>query len=126
MRGERGAAAVEFALVLPVIILLVFGGFEFGRVYNVQISLSNAAREGARYMAIHHHDVGAVAATKSKTRDAAPSIAPVLTDAEITVSTTCTAGTNITVTITRDVQLMTGYFGASLTLTGKGVMSCGG
>ena len=53
-QGERGAAAVEFALILPVLLLLVLGLIEFGRVYNVQISLTNAAREGARTMAIQN------------------------------------------------------------------------
>ena len=43
-RSERGAVAVEFALLAPVLILLLFGITEFGRAYNVQISLSNAAR----------------------------------------------------------------------------------
>lgn len=47
-REERGATLVEFALVLPVILLLVFGMIEFGRVLNAQIVIRNAAREGAR------------------------------------------------------------------------------
>jgi len=47
-RSDRGAAAVEFALVAPILILLVVGIAEFGRAYNVQNSLSAAAREGVR------------------------------------------------------------------------------
>ena len=47
-KGERGAAAVEFAIVLPVLILLVFGAVEFGLLlYNQQV-ITNASREGAR------------------------------------------------------------------------------
>ncbi len=123
-RGERGAAAVEFALVLPVLLLLVLGMIEFSRVYNVQISLSNAAREGARSMAIHNNPTQARAAASL----AAPSVtSPVLTTGNITVSPTdCTAGSTATVTINYDVQLLTGYFGLTLPLTGKGVMLCGG
>lgn len=46
--GQKGAVAVEFALVLPVLILLLFGTIEFGLLlYNNQI-LTNASREGAR------------------------------------------------------------------------------
>ena len=50
MRKEkrRGAAVVEFALVVPVFILLVFGMIEFGRAIMVQQVLVNASREGAR------------------------------------------------------------------------------
>jgi Flp pilus assembly protein TadG len=45
---ERGASAVEFALVAPILILLVFGIFQFSIVYNRQQGLHAAAREGAR------------------------------------------------------------------------------
>ena len=46
--GQRGAAAVEFAIVLPVLVLLLFGSIEFGLLlYNQQV-MTNASREGAR------------------------------------------------------------------------------
>jgi Flp pilus assembly protein TadG len=47
-KRRRGAAVVEFALVAPVFILLVFGILEYGRVVMVQQVLANAAREGVR------------------------------------------------------------------------------
>ena len=47
-KNRRGAAVVEFALVVPVFILLVFGMIEFGRAVMVQQVLVNASREGAR------------------------------------------------------------------------------
>jgi Flp pilus assembly protein TadG len=48
-RIRRGAAAVEFAIVAPVFVLMVFGMIEFGRAIMVQQVITNAAREGARY-----------------------------------------------------------------------------
>jgi hypothetical protein len=45
---RRGAAVVEFAIVAPVFILLVFGMIEYGRMVMVQQLLTNASREGAR------------------------------------------------------------------------------
>ena len=48
---RRGAAAVEFALVLPVLVILMVGLWEAGRIIQVQQILSNAAREGARVAA---------------------------------------------------------------------------
>jgi Flp pilus assembly protein TadG len=49
LRNKRqGAAAVEFAVVLPVFILLVFGMIEYGRMVMVQQVITNASREGAR------------------------------------------------------------------------------
>ena len=49
---ESGAALVEFAIIAPLLLLLVFGIIEFGRAYNAQNSLTHAAREGAREYAI--------------------------------------------------------------------------
>ena len=45
--GERGASAVEFALVAPLFIMLVFGIIAFGIVFAQKLALSNAAKEGA-------------------------------------------------------------------------------
>ncbi len=47
-RRQRGAAAVEFAVVAPVFVLLIFGMIEYGRMVMVQQMLTNASREGAR------------------------------------------------------------------------------
>jgi len=47
-RLERGAAAVEMALLLPVLVLFVGGIVDFGRAFFTQVVLTNAAREGAR------------------------------------------------------------------------------
>jgi Flp pilus assembly protein TadG len=46
--NRRGAAAVEFALVAPLFVLLLLGIIEFGRAMMVQQVLTNATREGAR------------------------------------------------------------------------------
>jgi len=50
MRGneEDGAAAVEFALLLPLLVVLLFGFIQFGTAFNTKIQATNAAREGAR------------------------------------------------------------------------------
>jgi len=45
---ERGAEAVEFALVVPFMMLLVFGGIDFGYMINLDTMVNNASREGAR------------------------------------------------------------------------------
>jgi Flp pilus assembly protein TadG len=50
--SRRGAALIEFALVLPVLLLLIAGIIEFGRTVMVQQILTNASREGARKAAL--------------------------------------------------------------------------
>jgi Flp pilus assembly protein TadG len=50
-KSRRGQALVEFAIALPVLILLVAGVLELGRGYAFAIAASNGARDGARYVA---------------------------------------------------------------------------
>jgi Flp pilus assembly pilin Flp len=47
-RDEHGAAAVEFALLLPLLVLLLFGLIQLGVAFNARIQATNAAREAAR------------------------------------------------------------------------------
>ena len=53
-RTEKGQAMVEFALVLPLLLALLCGIIDFGWLYYNQITLNNAAREGARYAVVHY------------------------------------------------------------------------
>jgi hypothetical protein len=49
IRAEHGAVAVEFAIILPVLMLLVFGIIDFGHAWYMRHLMSDASREGARY-----------------------------------------------------------------------------
>ena len=51
-RKRRGQALIEFAIVIPVILLLAAGCMEFGSLYHQKVLLDHAAREGARMAAI--------------------------------------------------------------------------
>jgi len=48
LKNQKGQAMVEFAIVLPILLLLVMGIFQFGMMLNSYITISNASREGAR------------------------------------------------------------------------------
>ena len=61
--NRQGAAVVEFAVVAPIFILLVFGMIEFGRMVMVQQVLTNASREGARLAVLDGTTTGEVLAT---------------------------------------------------------------
>lgn len=122
-RSDRGAAAVEFALIIPALLLILFGIIEFSRLYNEQISLTNAARSAARVMAIGNDQGDAVSAAIA----AAPALNPAITSGQLAFSpSACAAGATMNVTITYTTPLLTNWFGASMTLTGEGAMPCGG
>ena len=53
---DDGNAAVEFALLLPILVLLVAGLIDFGRAYFTRMELENAARAGAQYGILHGTD----------------------------------------------------------------------
>ena len=53
LRGERGQSMVEYALVLPILLLLLLGIMEFGILVFNYNTIANAAREGARYGIVH-------------------------------------------------------------------------
>ena len=53
IRQNKGQTVVEFALVLPVLIFLLLAIMEGGRIFAAYLELQNAARDGARYAAIH-------------------------------------------------------------------------
>lgn len=129
---ERGAVAVEFALLAPVLIMILLGIMEFGRAYNVQISLTNAAREGVRVMAINNSESTAKAAA----RNVAGALNPGLKDEKIVfkyqttpattpVPTACAANVQVTVTIDHSLTTMTGIAGP-FAMKGTGTMQCGG
>lgn len=64
-RRSRGSNLVEFAMVLPVLLTMFMGVFDFGWVLHQQIALDNATREGARRGAIGTNDAGIRTAMQS-------------------------------------------------------------
>ncbi len=55
-RGQSGQSLVEFALVLPLLVILLMGIFEFGRIFSSYVVITNAAREGARSVVVGRGD----------------------------------------------------------------------
>lgn len=118
---ERGAAAVEFGLVAPVLLLLLGGIVEFSHAYNLQISVTQAAREAARAMAVEHNETAAIAAAIA----GAPGLTSGSFSFDFTGVCTGTPG-NAAVTVAYTAASLTGLLGVSLRLEGEGAMRCGG
>lgn len=120
------------AIVLPLLLLILIGTMEFGRVFNIQNSLTQAAREGARHAAIHYSD-GTL-----DVEGTALAAAPSLSGLGVTVThnaDSCAPGADVEVTTSVNLSSMSGFLDAGwfgspglfpMTLTGIGVMRCGG
>lgn len=129
--GDRGAAAVEFALCLPLLLLLVFGTIDFGRALNAQLTITQAAREGVRLAAL-----GYPAGEVQARADAA---APELSGVSVTIAATCPPGAGPTadavVNVSYSFSFVTpvgaiaglfggGGLGSPIVLSAQGVMPC--
>jgi len=111
LKDESGQSLVEFALVLPVLLLILCAIIDFGWLYYNQITLNNAAREGARYAVIHYdpstdwrHEtedrmIGSMVGVRSATAIVSDPVAQ-----------------QITATVTSDAMILTGF---TSTILGK-------
>jgi Flp pilus assembly protein TadG len=100
--NESGQAVVEFAVILPVLLMILFAILQFGIVFNNYIQVTAAAREGARKAAVSR-SLGTAAAETAATT-AAKAAAPGLKQTSITVtypnSPTFAQGSDVTVQVT--------------------------
>ena len=126
LRNERGASAVEFALIVPLLIVLVLGIAEFGHAFQVQGTLSAAAREGVRAMALQNDPAAAQAAVRNATTSLRPAVTNTQIRVDPLVCPVSGGATNVTVTITYRMPYLTGFFGSGVQLRGTGVMRCNG
>jgi len=99
-RNEGGQSVVEFAFVLPLLLMLVLGIVQFGLTYNNYITLTNATRVGARKAAVSRFVGDNGAAARAATIASATNLS--LTPAQVTVSSTSwtTPGSDVAVTAT--------------------------
>ena len=128
--SENGVAAVEFALILPVLMLIVFGILNYGILLYDQAVITNAAREGARWGAINTSAAIGCSGTATGTADPCQ-IANSYTAANLigfgsTVTSTTTAsgsgtsGTTVTVTVSypfTEIGYVVGYLLNNLSAT---------
>ena len=98
LRNERGQTLTEFAIVLPILALLLFGVIQFGIAFNNYITLTDAVRAGARKGAVGRHLQNPQAAVDQSVRNAATDLKS--SDLQISISSSWTQGSDVTVTAT--------------------------
>lgn len=138
---EGGAAAVEFALVLLPLLMILLGIVEFGRVYTQKMAMQHAVREGARILAVEYDDPGMTAAIlDAKMRATLVDLIPGMDDPtdldalDVYQVQTCTvggpAGQTAEITLREDtnlqVPLIDGSTLGTVPMAAKAVMACEG
>ncbi len=76
LRAERGQTMTEFALVLPLLALLLFGVIQFGIAFNNYITLTDAVRAGARKGTVSRHERNPEGVTVAAVQAAATDLDP--------------------------------------------------
>jgi Flp pilus assembly protein TadG len=118
--GERGSAAVEFALVLPLVLMMALALVQVGVFIKDQVVVQGAARAGARQAAVTTDDEE----VQQVVRDAAVSLDPDLLDVSVTRSGG--AGDAVTVNVAYhapiDVPLVTWLFPGAVVIAGEATM----
>ena len=127
---DRGAAAVEFALLLPLLLLILFAIIDAGRALNAQITLTQAARAGARLAALGQSNATVVSSTQTAATGLSPvsvTVAGCPPGAGPTVSATVSVSYSFTfITPIGAIAALLGASGPSspFILTAQGVMPC--
>lgn len=104
-RDKRGQSLVEMALILPLLIIILFGIVEFGRVFHSYITITHAAREGAR--------AGVVGQPNDVISQRVLQIAPQAQISDITPDPGArTSGVPLTVSVDCQVELFTPIIGS--------------
>jgi Flp pilus assembly protein TadG len=119
IRDERGQTMVEFALVVPILCVVLFGILQFGAIYNDYVTLTDATRVGARKAAVSRREVDPAGTAATAARNSAEGLDP----AKVNFTVAATAwerGESVTVTGTFPYKVnLLGFVVASGNLTSK-------
>jgi Flp pilus assembly protein TadG len=84
LKNQKGQALVEFAVILPLLLLLIMGIIEFGMMLNSYLTVRNVSREGAR--------AGIVGSTNAEIENTIISTSPNLEESKLTINITPAEG----------------------------------
>jgi Flp pilus assembly protein TadG len=103
LKNQKGQALVEFAVILPLLLLLIMGIIEFGLMLNSYLTVRNVSREGAR--------AGIVGSTNAEIENTIISTSPNLEESKLTINITPAEGSRksgdtLTVQLTYKYELI--------------------
>lgn len=98
IRNERGQTMVEFALVLPILLVLLLGIFQFGVAFNNYITLTDAVRAGARKAAVSRQASNPSAACTAEVMAAKGGLNATELAKNLSCTSSWAAGSDVTVT----------------------------
>jgi Flp pilus assembly protein TadG len=96
----RGQAMVEFTLILPLLMLLILGIYQFGQTYADYIQVTNAARDGGRKALVSRSDVNGVADVVTAAKNATWWLDKSQTTVTVSPGQPWAEGQTVTVTVT--------------------------
>jgi len=99
-RRSRGQAMVEFTLILPLLLLLILGIYQFGQTYADYIQVTNAARDGGRKALVSRSDASGVADVVTAAKNATWWLDKNQTTVTVSPGQPWTTGQTVTVTVT--------------------------
>jgi Flp pilus assembly pilin Flp len=108
LRQERGAAAAEFAILLPIFVVILFAVISFGLALTRLVTYVSAAREGARYAAVHCEPEASectLAMLQDRVTNAANGFPVDTTNFTVSTDCTLTPGEPVQISWTQDVPL---------------------
>jgi Flp pilus assembly protein TadG len=104
-RGQRGQTMAEFAMVLPVFALLLFGVIQFGIAFNNYLALTDAVRAGARTAAVSRHAASPATVAEDRVRDAAANLDQDELEVSVNAAPRWEPGAEVTVTATYPYEI---------------------
>jgi Flp pilus assembly protein TadG len=114
---SRGQAMVEFTLILPCLLLLIFGIYQFGQTYADYIQVTNAARDGGRKALVSRSDSNGVSDTITAAKNATWWLDKSAMSVTVSPAQPWAEGQNVTVTVTYPYSInLLGFVVASGTL----------
>jgi Flp pilus assembly protein TadG len=100
VRQERGQSVAEFALVLPLMMLILLGIVQFGMVFKQYITLTDAVREGSRKAAVARHRADRDSYVKGAVVSAGSDLGSTFTTTNVSVNSAWNHGDDVTVRAT--------------------------